>query len=208
MNAHLHQNNNLKRQNHMNKKTRNAQMKCPGCKNGQLRDAYLEEGLLCKTCDDCGGDWLLLEHYLRWKESCPAQETQVEQDIDVELSDSKKALICPISNTLMLKYRICKDSEHRLDLSPSVNGVWLDKGEWTLLKKSGLAGSLNAIFTAPWQRKIRSESSKDTFEQLYRRKFGDQDYDKIAEVRHWLDEHPQRDALRAFLIADNPWSAN
>lgn len=183
-------------------------MKCPSCENGELRDAYLEEYLPCKTCDRCGGNWILLEHYLRWKDGYASQATEPADDVEIELAETKRALTCPVSGTLMLKYRISKDSEHRLDLSPSVNGVWLDKGEWSLLKQSGLADKLNAIFTAPWQRKIRAESSRDTFEQLYRRKFGDSDYEKIREIRDWLHAHPHREALRAFLVADNPWSAN
>jgi len=107
-----------------------------------------------------------------------------------------------------LKYRISKDSSHRLDLSPDVGGIWLDKGEWEYLKKAGLAHQLNTIFTTPWQRKVRSESAKDTFEQMYRKKFGNEDYEKIKSMRAWLVAHPHRNALRAFLMAEDPWSAS
>lgn len=181
-------------------------MKCPSCETGTLNYAYLDELFPCKTCDTCQGNWLLLEDYLRWKEHTSAELHDLG-DVDIELTETKRALICPVSGTLMLKYRISKDTSHRLDLSSAVNGIWLDKGEWALLKKSGLAGKLNSIFTAPWQRQIRSESSADTFEQLYREKFGESDYEKVKAFREWLLSHPQADSLKAFIVAENPWSS-
>lgn len=182
-------------------------MRCPSCDNGILQYAYLDELFPCKTCDSCQGNWLLLEDYLRWKEMRSDKASIYADDIDVKLTETRKALICPVSGTLMLKYRISKQTNHRLDLSPAVNGIWMDKGEWELLKKSGIADKLNTIFTAPWQKKIRQESSHDIFEQLYLEKFGEQDYNKIKEIRDWLAAHPHADSLRAFLVSDNPWSA-
>ncbi len=41
----------------------------------------------------------------------------------------------------MRKLRLSTTTEHRIDYSASVAGVWLDKGEWQLLKEEGLAGS-------------------------------------------------------------------
>ncbi|MFT5611914.1 MAG: Zn-finger nucleic acid-binding protein [Arenicella sp.] len=57
-------------------------------------------------------------------------------------------MVCPVSGRLMTKYRISKDIDHRLDLSPTASVIWMDKGEWGLLKEKGLAGKLNQIFTA------------------------------------------------------------
>ncbi|CAK7060764.1 zf-TFIIB domain-containing protein [Saezia sanguinis] len=184
-------------------------MKCPSCTNGELNRAYLDNLFACQTCDHCGGNWILLEHYLRWKDTSPEPlDAASAEDLDIEPMDSKQALVCPVSGALMLKYRISKDSSHRLDLSPDVGGIWLDKGEWEYLKKAGLAHQLNSIFTTPWQRKVRSESAKDTFEQMYRKKFGNEDYEKVKSVRAWLVAHPHRNALRAFLMAEDPWSAS
>lgn len=182
-------------------------MKCPSCETGELLNSYLDDLFPCKTCNHCGGNWLLLADYLRWKDS-HADAAIPPEDVNIELTESKKALLCPSTGSVMLKYRISKQSSHRLDLSPAVNGIWLDKGEWDLLKKNGLAHQLNAIFTATWQKKIRSESSADVFDQLYREKFGETDYEKIKEIRAWLQKNPHIDALRAFLISDDPWSVS
>jgi len=58
-----------------------------------------------------------------------------------ELDESKQAILCPVTGTIMRKLRLSTSTAHRIDYSASVGGVWLDKGEWDLLKKEGLAGS-------------------------------------------------------------------
>lgn len=107
----------------------------------------------------------------------------------------------------MRKLRISKDNTHRLDYSSAVGGVWLDKGEWELLKHEGLAGSLNKILTEQWQGDIREQKTEETFSQLYRGKFGEQDYKKIKELRVWLNANPRKADLRAYLLAEDPYSA-
>ncbi|WP_233468340.1 zf-TFIIB domain-containing protein [Zooshikella ganghwensis] len=182
-------------------------LKCTSCRQGSLTPGYLDMLFPCHTCDHCGGNWVLLKDYLRWKEANP--DYQFEQaTIEVEAEDSKRAMTCPQTGKLMVKYRISKDTDHRLDLSPDVHGIWLDKGEWDLLKKAGLAGNLNAIFTDPWQRKIREANAKEVFEQLYKEQFGDDDYQKLKQTRDWINQHPKRSDLLAYLVADDPYSAN
>ena len=179
-------------------------MKCPSCKTGTLKQAYLEELLPCNICDNCDGHWIQLEDYFRWKELKTANKndaTEINVDI-VALSDTKKALVCPVTGKLMLKYRISKESDHRLDLSPYANAVWLDKGEWLLLKQQGLANQINRIFTDPWQKKIREAVSKETLEQLYREKLGEQDYEKVKEINSWLSDHPHADFIKAYIMTD------
>lgn len=180
-------------------------MKCTSCNNGNLIPGYLEEMFPCHTCSHCGGNWVMLGDYLRWKEK-HGEGVGGYVEISGEASDSKTALLCPVTGRLMLKYRISKDHEHRLDLSPSIGGVWLDKGEWALLKKEGLAGSLNAVFTDNWQRQLRESSAKSTFEALYGEQFGE-DYTRIKEIRAWIDAHPKRGDVLAYLMAEDPYSA-
>jgi Zn-finger nucleic acid-binding protein len=74
----------------------------------------------------------------------------------------------------MTKYRISADTQHRLDLSPTVNAVWLDKGEWNLIKEKGLATKLSDIFTDHWQHEILDAETSEVLQQLYARRFGDQ----------------------------------
>jgi Zn-finger nucleic acid-binding protein len=76
----------------------------------------------------------------------------------------------------MSKFGISSASNHRIDYSATVGGVWFDKGEWRLLVESGLAGSLNAIVTCTWQHKLRSKSAKEHRDKIYSEKFGKKSY--------------------------------
>ncbi|WP_245614611.1 TFIIB-type zinc ribbon-containing protein [Leminorella grimontii] len=107
----------------------------------------------------------------------------------------------------MTKFRISKDTAHRLDLSARVNGIWLDKGEWELLKTHGLAGRLNTLFTDFWQRQVREAQADDRLDEMYRSLLGEDDYEKLKELRNWLKQHPQRERMRAFLLAEGPASS-
>lgn len=182
-------------------------MKCPSCKTGNLLHTYLEDMLPCCTCNQCGGDWVLLGDYLRWKEVLPEAVKQLTGDAQVVAEDSKRALTCPVTGTLMLKYRILGHTDHRLDLSPTVNGIWLDKGEWELLKQEGIADKLNRIFTDPWQKQVRADSTRNTLSAVYAKQFGEADYAKLKDIRMWLQDNPKKAYMMAYLLAEDPYSA-
>lgn len=181
-------------------------MKCTRCKQGELKSDFLDDTIPCRTCDACGGNWILLRDYLGWKERNPGH-VFVDPKLEEIPEAPKHAFVCPVTGSLMVPYRISKETLHRIDLSPRINGIWLDKGEWDLLKSEGLAGSLNRIFTDPWQRKIRADSTRDVYSALYTEQFGEADYARIMEIRAWLAEHPKREGLMAYLIDDDPYSA-
>ncbi len=182
-----------------------SDMNCPGCKIGKLIPSYIDELFRAHTCPECGGNWLLIEDYIAWKERCP--EHAFDKETAIEYEDSAKALICPVSGVVMQKYRVSHDTGHRLDYSPRVGGVWLDKGEWEYLKAKGIAGGLNKVFTSQWQKALRDKSTQLSFADIYREKFGEEAYAKVKEIREWLNRHPQKADLRAYLLAENPYSA-
>jgi Zn-finger nucleic acid-binding protein len=142
---------------------------------------------------------------MSWQDRNP--DHSFSEDASLEAEESKQALICPVTGSVMQKYRISYDSDHYLDYSPAIGGVWLDKGEWEYLKAQNLAGSLSRIFTAQWQRSIRNSNARLTFTDLYREKFGEESYSRIKEVRKWLNDHPRKADLRAYLLADDPYSS-
>jgi len=181
-------------------------MKCPGCKGNKLNPSFLEGLFRAHTCGDCDGNWLLIEDYVAWKERNP--EFVFSQEAVFEVEDTKTALLCPVTGSIMHKYRVAHDSEHRLDYSPGVGGVWLDCGEWIYLKENNLAGSLNKIFTSQWQRTVRDKNSEITFVDIYREKFGQESYAKAKEVREWLNNDPCKADLRAYILAEDPYSAD
>ncbi|QUM79793.1 zf-TFIIB domain-containing protein [Moritella sp. 5] len=183
-------------------------MNCTSCKNGALFPSFIEGLFRAHTCSSCGGNWILIEDYVSWKER--NIDYQFSDDISIEESeipDSKQALLCPASGSIMRKFRISSTNEHKLDYSAVVGGIWLDKGEWEWLKSEGLAGCLNAVVTQHWQKKIREKSAKDNFSDIYDAKFGHEVYSKIKQMREWLLVQDQKSDLRAYLLAEDPYSA-
>ncbi len=183
-------------------------MRCPACKQAELQPSSLDATLLANHCPHCGGNWITLGDYLRWRDLHPQAAGSTATLEPVEADESRKALLCPISGVLMQKYRISHRHNHRIDLSPAVGAFWLDKGEWELLKQEGLSGVISAIFTDPYQRQVREASAHDTFTAHYTEQFGAENYAKLREVRAWLDGQAHRDALLAYLMAKDPYSAN
>ena len=180
-------------------------MKCTSCKQGELTPSFIDGQFRAHTCSSCSGNWILIEDYVSWKEKNP-QHT-FDQAVTCEPDESTTAILCPVTGKIMRKLRLSSHSEHRIDYSTSVGGVWLDKGEWELLKQEGLAGSLNAVITAHWQRNIRMNSAKDNFTDIYAEKFGETSYNKIKALREWLYQQPNKADLRAYILADDPYSA-
>lgn len=183
-------------------------MNCTSCKNGALIPSFIEGQFRSHTCSNCQGNWILIEDYVSWKER--NADYQFSEDITMEeseITDSKKALLCPASGTIMRKFRISSTNVHKLDYSSVVGGLWLDKGEWELLKSDGLAGCLNAMVTQSWQRNIRLNNAQQNFAEIYKDKFGANNYLKLAEIRMWLDSQDQKSDMRAYLLAEDPYSA-
>lgn len=178
-------------------------MKCTSCGAGKLNSAYLESLLPCYCCSNCGGNLFMLRDYLRWKELQTELES-ASDSVEVEVQETEKAMICPKSGGLMTKYRIANDTDHRLDLSASIGAVWLDKGEWELLRQKGLIGSVNSIFTDHWQSEIRSQESAEIMTEMYQRKFDDK-YDQIKVFRTLLNEMDCKSEVLAYLMADDPY---
>ena len=94
-----------------------------------------------------------------------------------------------------------------MDYSAPVGGVWLDSGEWELLKQEGLAGSLNRILTAVWQRNIQLKKTQNNLAEVYKNKFGETAYQQVKDFRQWLERQPNKTDLKAYINADDPYSA-
>lgn len=181
-------------------------MKCTRCEQGVLSPSFIDGLFRAHTCTECAGNWILIEDYVAWKERNP--EHQFSTDIVCEeAEDSTTALLCPMTGTIMRKFKLTANHSHRIDYSSHVGGVWLDKGEWELLKKEGLAGSLNAVLTAHWQNDIRLDSARENFSAIYADKFGEDVYSKAHDIREWLNSQSCKADLRAYLLAEDPYSA-
>ncbi|WDE11810.1 zf-TFIIB domain-containing protein [Thalassomonas haliotis] len=179
-------------------------MKCTNCNTGELVPSFIDGLFRAHTCSGCKGNWILIQDYVGWKERNP--EFAFDNEVNYQVDDSKGANLCPMTGAIMRKFRISASNTYRIDYSSGVGGVWLDSGEWELIKEEGLAGSLNAVLTSHWQRNIRQISTRDNFYEIYLEKFGQEAYDKIKDLRSWLNRQPNKAELRAYLLAEDPYT--
>lgn len=174
-------------------------MKCTSCKVGTLNRSYLDNTLPCFQCDHCGGHFLKLTEYLTWLNRQPKNQLQTLTDTDIETNETLRAMICPESGDLMTKYRISKETDHKIDLNSKTGAIWLDKGEWLLLKQHNIHTKLNKIFTHHWQQNIRNADSKEIMDEIYQRKFGNH-YQKIKQFKAEVCTEENKNDIVAYLL--------
>jgi Zn-finger nucleic acid-binding protein len=176
-------------------------MQSPVYPNINLVRSEVEPGLYAYRCPSSGGVWIPLESYLNW---ITHQQVQPEIPADyapVPESDSnRKALICPESGRLLLRYRAGKGMDFHIDRSPATGGVWLDKGEWEALKCAGIHREMHLIFTASYQRTLRSSEYSRAMEKTFRERIGEGDFPRVAEFAKWLRDHARRQDICAYLF--------
>ena len=178
-------------------------MQCTVCKAGELKASSLEGLCSCLQCSNCQGYWVLISDYLEAK----ALELSIDETLVNHVAVVKKAILCPVSSTVMLKYRLSAQSEHKVNLSPAANGFWLEKGLWELIKQQGLAKNLTQVFTEPWQRKIRAIVALAIFEDYYNEELGKEHHAKLKALREWLNNQPKKAEMLAYINAIDPYSA-
>ena len=179
-------------------------MECTSCKKGILREIKLDDLFRAHQCSNCESLWVMIDDYLEW-------DGENKEPFDGELiesNDSSKALLCPRSGSLMRKFKINSKTSHRIDYSAQIGGVWLDKGEWELLKQEGLSSSLNSILTEVWQRDIHRQEKRKNIATLYEKRLGKASYEKIKRVRDWISSHDNADELLSYLIAKDPYDSS
>ena len=99
-------------------------MKCTNCGNGNLEPSFLEGQFRAHTCSSCAGNWILIEDFVAWKERNQGYQFADDIQFDTEISDTKKALLCPVSGSIMRKFKISAHNAHRVDYRGGPH--WLD----------------------------------------------------------------------------------
>jgi Zn-finger nucleic acid-binding protein len=166
----------------------------------QLRE--IEPGLSVYECPKSGGLWIPLSNYLAWKEKQPpVGEIADGPGTASRPEDSRpRALLCPESGRLMLRYRVGHGLGFHIQRSPSTGGVWLDKGQWEALKKRGLHVGLHLIVTAGYQRNIRSAAYGQKLTETFCERIGAADFTRVSEFGAWLAQHSRRRDILCYLL--------
>jgi len=181
-------------------------MLCPVCKSTPLEDRELESGLKGYGCSNCNGSWIRYCDYEEWKNICTEENRYTSgPDIFNLEYDTKKASLCPDCGRILIKYKVSSSLPFYVDHCGSCSGVWLDQKEWEALLNSDLQYSINSFFTSSWQEKIRKEMTRKRFEDSYRNKFGEENYQKLKEIREWIYSSEQKGELLSYLIDEDPY---
>ncbi|MFL0801110.1 MAG: zf-TFIIB domain-containing protein [Agarilytica sp.] len=174
-------------------------MKCPSCKTPDLVPTEIEKGLVSAGCNSCDGVLLPLINYRYWLETIGAEAVNDNVDQHVEADDSKSAKICPKCSKLMSKYRVGLEQENRVELCSHCDEVWLDSGEWQLLKSLELHDKLPNVFTESWQRQLRVDREKSKLNAHFESVMGEQDFEKVRVFKEWLDTSVHAADIKHYL---------
>lgn len=174
-------------------------MNCPVCKMSALYPKDLETNLPALECGLCSGRWVSSWQYWKWKERSgndlpPADAESADPPVD----DSTAAKLCPECGHFLRRYPVGAGLTFSLDRCGNCGGMWFDRNEWEVLKKHGLH-DVHKIFSEIWQHQVLSEEQAKARERLYLDKFGPDDYARASEIKGWIDGHPLKSELRAFL---------
>ncbi len=175
--------------------------RCPSCSDQTLAPILLDGAdLPALGCSGCGGALLSLVIYRDWRDRTDGaiDSAPAEPATAAEVSDTQSALRCPKCSGFMTKYRFSNEASNQIDLCSHCDEIWLDHGEWELLGRFALSTQLAAVFTRPWQHRLRSDAARQRAESRWRDTLG-ADYERAREIRGWLTGHPHGKQLLAYL---------
>lgn len=167
----------------------------------------LDDHLSAATCDGCGGHWLSHGDYESWiKAHGDTLPEKHFSEVTFQVGDVQGAKICPDCGRILLKYRVGHGLDFNLDHCSGCGGVWLDKNEWDALRARNLHDEIHKMFSTSWQAQVRGERMRERLEEAYQNRFGRDAYEKVKDVRAWLQAQPQKSALLAFIADEDPFS--
>ena len=174
---------------------------CPVCSPPQLlRLQTLEPGLQVRGCPNCGGHWIRLADYWRWRAGkggdVPEKAARESGPASREPTGLRR---CPDDGQPLSRYRVGKGIAFTLERCGNCEGVWLDGNEWEVLRRRGLHDDLHRVFSDDWQREAGRVERQQQDEAALMRALSHADYARIREVRAWIDGHPHRAELYRVL---------
>ena len=161
----------------------------------------LDEQLPALMCSRCGGQWIEGERYWLWHERhSPSRSSGPAQSDAVAIHDSGPAKLCPECGRFLTHVKVGHGVGFCIDRCGGCSGLWLDAHEWEALKEHHLHDRLHHVFSAAWQAEIAREERQRQHEQVLLEKLGQDDLEEIKRIRGWLEKHPKRRELYAFLL--------
>jgi len=107
--------------------------------------------------------------------------------------------LCPEDGYALAGFEVGPPHGFHIDQCRTCSGVWLDAGEWEALSDGGLADRLHLILSEEWQDELQAAYRDAEEGERWRGRLGPADLARISEIKEWMDEHPKRGELYAFL---------
>lgn len=178
-----------------------ANLKFKSPVSGKLMEPVsLESGLQAFRCPQTGGHYITSGDYMQWLQQQPARLPHLpgSKESADPTPDAPRALICPESGTIMTRYKVGHGFNFSIDRSIT-GGVWLDGGEWEALKERNFHDEIHLVFTAPWQKHVRSAQAQATYEETLANALGGGLLEKLTALRAELLDHPHRNLALSYL---------
>lgn len=181
-------------------------MLCPVCKAKRSTSVELAENLRAVSCGGCGGHWISNQNYTTWLEGYGnSRPEEPFSEVEFDVNDVQAVKLCPDCGRLLLKYKVGHGLDFSVDHCSGCGGVWLDANEWNALRGKNLHDAIHKIFTTQWQTQVRKEQVAATLDQVYQKRLGVEAYQKTKEIRTWIQNHDQKEAILAFISDNDPY---
>lgn len=177
-------------------------MKCPACTSVRLDACEPEPGMKGHECSKCHGRFVAFESFFAWQSrqgGIDAQPHVAGSAAEVVGPDSDGGKLCPGCGRFMTRMRVSLDLPFHIDRCGACAGMWFDPGEWEQLRARGLHLRLHALFAESWQNHLQQQQRRLQHEARYRALLGEEFYAKARDMKQWLDVHPQRGVVLAYL---------
>lgn len=174
-------------------------MKCPSCGSATLLSATVDDGLQVLACGSCGGNWVKSFEYWRWKKDHPGDIPAEVTATALQPTDSTNAKTCPECSAILVRYEVGRGTSVTIERCDHCCGMWFDRNEWEVLRAKGLHDEVHYVFSAPWQRELRTDKAARSHEEVVRKMLGDADYAEANRVKAWLSGHAKKSEILAYL---------
>ncbi|MDP9175204.1 MAG: zf-TFIIB domain-containing protein [Planctomycetota bacterium] len=181
-------------------------MKCPICKTVALEEMEIEPGLGASHCSGCAGWWIDSARYWQWLEARPAEAAGGTEAININLAaqrpvrDSGPGKLCPACDRFMTHAKPGHGLNFFIDRCCHCGGTWLNANEWENLRDATLHDDIHLIASDTWQAEVTRAERAAHHEMLLAEKLGSAALAEIKRIKGWLDSHPKKAELYAFLI--------
>jgi len=181
-------------------------MRCPVCKTVSLENIELADHLAGEQCPSCGGVFIRAKGYWDYLASLGHQsprdfppELPAEAAAQLPVTESAVAKLCPGCSHFLTRYPIGHGVSFHLEHCQACGSFWLDRNEFPILQSRNLHERLHLITAAPWQHQLDDEKRQGVYEHTFLQKLGPATYGEIKRIKAWLDTHPQKAELYAYL---------